>query len=288
MRLFFFTFIALVLARELRAQNVVEPLQAPAAGQQSIAGSLDWTTGVLTVYGEGLAPPEIQHPAQRRLMGFRAAKATAYRNLLELLGQVHVDASTTVDQAMVASDSIRTRVSGLVRGARLVPESQQEKDGVYQVALALELSDELAAALLPRRPPPPAPPAESALYEPPQTYTGLVIDARGLPLRPSMAPRLLSAGGNELFGAGGVEVEYVRRWGMAGYDRDLERASRSDRLGGAEARPLVIKALRAAGQYRADAVISNEDAVRVQMADRRAPFLSQCRVVFVLGPAPGP
>jgi hypothetical protein len=286
MRLFFF--IALALAHELGAQNVVEPLKAQAAGQQTIAGNLDWTAGVLTVYGEGLAPPEIQHPAQRRLLGFRAAKATAYRNLLELLGQVHVDASTTVGQAMVASDSIRTRVSGLVRGARLVPESQQEKDGVYQVALALELSDELTATLLPRRSPPPAPPAESALYEPPQTYTGLVIDARGLPLRPSMAPRLLSAGGNELFGAGGVEVEYVRRWGMVGYDRDLERASRSDRLGGAQARPLVVVALRAAGQYSADAVISNEDAVRVQMADKRAPFLAQCRVVLVLGPAPGP
>lgn len=289
MRLLLPIALALALGQELRAQNVVEPLQARAAGQQSIEGSLDWTTGVLTVYGEGIASPDIQNPAQRRLMGFRAAKAIAYRNLLELLGQVHVDASTTVGEAMVASDSIRTRVSGLVRGARLIPESQQEKDGVYQVALTLELSDDLAAALLPasRRSPPP-PPAETPTYVPPQTYTGLVIDARGLQLRPSMAPRLLSAGGNELFSIANVDVDYVRRWGVVGYDRDLERASHSDRLGGSSAKPLVIKALRAAGQYSADAVVSNEDAVRVQMADRHAPFLAQCRVVFVLGQAPGP
>jgi hypothetical protein len=278
----------LLAAQHLGAQNVVQPLQVQPAGQQPVEGSLDWTTGVLTVYGEGIASPQIQNPAQRRLMGFRAAKATAYRNLLELVGQVHVDASTTVGEAMIASDSVRTRVSGLVRGARLVPESQQEKDGVFQVALTLNLQDHLAAALLPAAQRPAAPPSipESALYTPPQSYTGLIIDARGLPLKPSMAPRLLSAGGNVLFSAGGVEVEYVRRWGMVGYDRDLERAGHSDRVGGANARPLVVRATQAAGQYGSDAVLSNEDAVKVQMADKHSPFLAQCRVVFVLGPAP--
>lgn len=284
--------IALILAtgQRLQAQNVVQPLQAQPTGQQSIEGNLDWTTGALTVYGEGIASPDIQNPAQRRLLGLRAAKATAYRNLLELVGQVHIDASTTVGEAMLASDSIRTRVSGLIRGARLVPESQQEKDGVFQVALTLKLQDDLAATLLPaiQRPSAPPPLAESALYTPPQAYSGLIIDARGLPLKPSMAPRLLSAGGNELFNAHGVNLEYVRRWGMVGYDRDLERASRSDRLGGANAQPLVIKATQVAGQYSADAVISNEDAVRVQMADKHSPFLAQCRVVFVLGPTPAP
>ncbi|MBI2501939.1 MAG: LPP20 family lipoprotein [Candidatus Latescibacteria bacterium] len=283
-------FIALILAagQDLRAQNVIQPLQAQAAGQQPIEGNIDWTTGVLTVYGEGIASADIQNPAQRRLLGFRAAKATAYRNLLELVGQVHIDASTTVGEAMVASDSIRTRVSGLIRGARLVPGSQQEKDGVFQVALTLELQDDLAATFLSsaRRSPAPALPAETPTYLPPQTYTGLIIDARGLPLKPSMAPRLLSTGGNELFNASGVDLEYARQWGVVGYDRDLERAGRSDRVGGATARPLVIKAEKAAGQYSSDAVISNEDAVRVQMADKHSPFLAQCRVIFVLGPAP--
>ncbi len=287
-----FLLIALILAasQNLRAQNVVQPLQAQSTGQQAIEGNLDWTTGVLTVYGEGIASPDIENPAQRRLLGLRAAKATAYRNLLELVGQVHIDASTTVGEAMLASDSVRTRVSGLIRGARLVPESQQEKDGVFQVALTLHLQNDLSATLLPtaQHPSTSPPLAESALYAPPQTYTGLIIDARGLPLKPSMAPRLLSAGGNELFSANGADLQYVRRWGMVGYDRDLERASHSDRVGGADARPLVIKATQAAGQYRADAVISNEDAVRVQMADKHSPFLAQCRVILVLGPASAP
>ena len=282
--------LALLLAppgQRLWAQNVVQSLQAN-TGQQAIGGNIDWTTGILTVYGEGIASPDIQNPAQRRLLGFRAAKATAYRNLLELIGQVHIDASTTVGEAMIASDTVRTQVKGLIRGARLVPKSQQEKDGVYQVALTLELQDELAATLLPaaRRSPPPAPPAESATYVPPQSYTGLIVDARGLDLKPSMAPRLLSAGGNDLYGAGTVDLSYARRWGVVGYDRDLERAIHSDRVGGAGAHPLVIKAEKSTGQYSADAVISNEDAVRIQMADLHSPFLSQCRVIFLLGPLP--
>lgn len=280
----------LAASQSAPAQNVVQPLQVQAPGQPSVEGSLDWTTGALTVYGEGVAPDQIQNPAQRRLMGLRAAKAVAYRNLLELVGQVQVDATTTVGEAMLASDSIRTRVSGLVRGARLLPESQHEKDGVYQVALSLQLSENLAATLVPLArhgaPAPPALPPDT--YIPPQTYTGLIVDARGLPLKPSMAPRLLSAGGNQLFGAEGLDMSYVRQWGVAGYDRNLERARHNDRLGGTAAQPLIVKAVAAAGQYRADAVISNEDAVRVQMADQRAPFLAQCRVVFVLGPESAP
>lgn len=285
-----FSLIALLLAVKLHAQDVVEPLQARTADQQLVEGSIDWTHRVLTAYGEGLAPPEIQNPAQRRLLGFRAAKAAAFRNLLELVGQVQIDATTTVGNAMIASDSIHTRVSGLIRGARVVPGSQQEKEGLYQVALNLELLDEFADAVLPaarRAAPPAAPPAElpAPTFAPPQLYTGLIVDARGLDLKPSMAPRILSAGGRELYSASAVDLKYARQLGVVGYDKDLKRASRSDRVGGEEARPLVVKAQKTSGQYSADVVISNEEAVRVQMADAQSHFLSACRVIFVLGPA---
>jgi len=225
-------------------------------------------------------------------MGFRAAKAAAFRNLLELVGQVQIDARTTVGNAMLASDSIQTRVSGLIRGARVVPGSQQEKEGLYQVALHLELLDEFAAAVLPaaRRDSSEVPPAEAPAPAsvPPRPYTGLIVDARGLDLKPSMAPRILSAGGRELYSARAVDLAYARQLGVVGYDRDLDRASRSDRVGGEAAHPLIIRAQKASGQYSAEVVISNEDAVQVQMADAHSPFLSQCRVVFVVGPAPAP
>jgi hypothetical protein len=278
----------------LRAQNVEQPL-AMEAGGQLIEGRLDWTNNVLIAYGEAVAPEEVTNPVQRRLLGFRAAKVVAYRNLLELAGQVHVDAQTTVGNLLLASDSIRTRISGIVQGAHVLPASQTETQGLYRIALRLELLNDFADAVLP--PSSPSPPGNLPLvsgeggdslvvFVPPEPYTGLLIDARGLELQPSMSPRVLGADGRVVYSAAAVERSYATRFGLVGYDKDFDRARKSDRLGGREANPLIIKAQSASGLYRSDAVLSAFDAVRVAMADMDDQFLGQCRVMFVVGPEP--
>lgn len=294
-----------VPALRLHAQNVDQPLALQGDEGQLIQGRIDWTDQVLIAYGEAAAPDGITNPVQRRLMGFRGAKVAAYRNLLELAGQVQVDSETRVVDAMVASDEIRTRVSGLIQGARVVPGSQQEVGGLYTIALELELLDEFSEAVLPdfpaERPAPSAPPlppptqadsldsvAVPMVFTPPEPYTGLLVDARGLDLQPSMAPQVLGEDGRQVYSPAFVERVYAARVGVVGYDKDLERASGSDRLGGADAHPLVVKALEVTGPYRADPVIGWEDAVRVAMADAESDFLRECRVVFVLGPEPEP
>lgn len=269
------------------AQHVEELLTAPGEGLQTIEGRIDWTDKTLVAYGEGIAPEGIANPALRRLMGFRAAKVVAFRNLLELIGQVRIDAETSVQTAMVANDSIRTRVNGLVRGAKVVPGSEREEEGIYRLALRLELTEEFARTVLP--PVPASSPAQAKsreVFVPPKPHTGLVVDARGLDLQPSMAPRLITQEGREAYSAAFVEADYAARLGIVGYERDWHQAVTSDRLGGTQARPLIVKALGVAGRYRADLVISEEDRIRVVMADAEGNFLRQCRVIFVVGPAP--
>lgn len=316
-RLLLILTFTLLLPALLSAENVQEPLFLETDAAGFIEGSVDWTDNVLIVYGEGVAPEGMTNPVQRRLMGFRAAKVVAFRNLLELVGQVRIDAETRVDMAMVASDSVRTRVSGIVRGARVLPGSQREVGGLYRVALRLDLLDNLADAVLPDRLPEnpvelpspdllPGEPGISAsvaagtsalptepdsleaplVFIPPQPYTGLLVDARGLDLQPSMAPRVITNEGREVYSAGFAERSYATHIGVVGYDKDWDRALASDRLGGEEAHPLTIKALEATGNYGADLVISQEDGVRVAMADEESNFLSQCRVTFILGPEP--
>lgn len=297
--------LACVPALRLHAQNVDQPLALQGEEGQLIQGRVDWTAQVLIAYGEAAASDEIAHPVQRRLMGFRSAKVAAYRNLLELVGQVQVDSETRVVNAMLASDEIRTRVSGLIRGARVVSGSQQEVDGLYSIALELELLDEFSDAVLPdfpaERPVPSAPPlpppieadvldsvATPMVFTPPEPYTGLLVDARGLDLQPSMAPQVLGEDGRQVYSPAFVERLYAARMGVVGYDKDLERASASDRLGGPDAHPLIVEAVEVAGLYSADLVIGWEDAVRVAMADAESDFLRECRVVFVLGPEPAP
>ena len=297
--LFAATLSVLLLAGSGRADDLVETLVAETTDQQMIEGAMDWTNRLLTVYGEGLAPDHIENSAQRRLLGLRAAKVAAMRNLLELVGHVQVDARTTVSMAMIASDSIRTQVSGILQGARVVMGSQQEKDGLYRLAVRIELRDEFAETVLApsvpganaahRLPPASLPASDSLLvFIPPEPYTGLIVDARGLDLRPSMAPRIVDEEGRLIYSAQLPDRHYATQMGVVGYQRDIDRALSSDRLGGEKSHPFVVRATGVTGTYGTDAVIGREEGIRVRMADTEGDFLSQCRVVFVLGPLPDP
>ncbi len=303
-----------LLSASLWAQNVEVPLSAQAADGQPIDGHIDWSQKILVVYGEAVAPAHISNPVQRRLMGFRGAKAVAYRNLLEMVGQVQVDAETRVQNFMVENDSISVRVRGIVRGAHVQTGSQTESaEGLYRLALEIPLLGTFSQAVLPTDVPPPdrtisyalpmanslalsadatadsltlpvdAPPA---IYVPPKPYTGLIVDARGLDLQPSMSPRIIAKDGRTIYSASSSDPDYVAEYGLVGYDKDLNRARHSERLGGEEANPFVVKAAGVSGLYSGDIALDNFAATLVLMADVDGDFLRECRVTFLLGPEP--
>ena len=127
---------------------------------------------------------------------------------------------------------------------------------------------------------------ELVFFVPEAPYTGLLVDVRGLGLQPSIAPRVLSAAGHVIHGAATVDRSLATSYGVAGYDDDIDRAYTSERLGGEEANPFVVRATGTAGRYSGDAVLDDFDAVQVLQADEVGDFLRQGRVTFLLGPAP--
>ncbi|MDE2814281.1 MAG: hypothetical protein OXM01_14720 [Gemmatimonadota bacterium] len=127
---------------------------------------------------------------------------------------------------------------------------------------------------------------ELVFFVPEAPYTGLLIDVRGLGLQPSIAPRVLSAEGHVIHGAATVDRTLTTDYGVAGYDDDIDRAYTSERLGGEEANPFVVRATGTAGRYSGDAILDNFDAVQVLQADEAGDFLRQGRVTFLLGPEP--
>jgi len=94
----------------------------------------DWDGGRIRAEGTGVAPMNTVSAAQARALARRAAIADAYRQLAEQIRGVDVDASTTVENMMVTNDTVRTHVSALVRGARIV-EEKALRDGAYTVTL---------------------------------------------------------------------------------------------------------------------------------------------------------
>ena len=78
-----------------------------------------------------------KHPAQQRLLAIRASKLDAYRNLTEQVYGQQLDASSTVADMVVTNDTFRTKVEGVIYGARLVSITPVGED-TYETTLSLD------------------------------------------------------------------------------------------------------------------------------------------------------
>jgi len=81
---------------------------------------------------------------RRRLMTEGAARRDAQRKLVERIHGVVIDATTTVKDLAAADDTIRTRTSGVLRGARVVA-TRYFADGAIEVAMEVAGKDFVTA-----------------------------------------------------------------------------------------------------------------------------------------------
>ena len=109
--------------------------------------------------------------------------------------------------------------------------------------------------------------------------TGLIIDARGLGIRPAMSPRILDQNGGVVYGPGNYTREYSIQNGVAGYAKGLDKAQADDRVKG---NPLVIKGVATSGANKADVVVGNSEVMKIRTANSTGNVLRDCRVLFVL------
>jgi len=242
------------------------------------SGKVDWTTGVITAVGIGAPPAQPANAAQARAMAERAAQVVAYRNLLEAVKGVRLDSTTTVENFMVTSDVIRTQVSGFVQGA-MVMDKKYMSDGSVEVTVGMKLTGALADSLLPKAPPAPPTGIVTTPGAAGQTFTGLIVDARGLGIRPAMAPKILNEDGKEVYGSAWINREWAVREGMAGYLKDPLQAQQNPRV---TDKPLLVKAIKASGDARVDLVISNADASMIHGATQNLSFLEKCKVIILV------
>ncbi len=240
-------------------------------------GRVDWTTGVITAVGIGAPPAQPANAAQSRAMAERAAQVVALRNLLEAIKGVRVDSTTLVENFMVTSDMIRTEVSGFVQGATVM-DKKYMSDGSVEVTVGMKLTGALADALLPKGPLTP-PTGISGTATPGQAYTGLIVDARGLGVRPAMVPKILNEDGKEVYGSAWVNRDYAVREGMVGYLKDPVAAQANPRV---TDKPLMVKALKVSGEARVDLVVTNADAAALHGAAQNLSFLEKCRVIILV------
>jgi hypothetical protein len=255
--------------------GTIKDVEQPAG----FSGKVDWTTGVLTAVGIGAPAAQSANAVQARAMAERAAQVVAYRNLLEALKGVRVDSTATVENFISTNERIRAGVSGIIQGATIM-DKKYMSDGSVEVTVGMRLTGALAEALLPKTLPTPATGLTgTAPASPGQLYTGLIVDARGLDVKPAIAPKILNEEGKEVYGSSWISRDYAVREGMVSYLKDTVQAQTNPRVAD---KPLMVKAIKVAGDTRVDTVITNADAAMLHSASENLSILQKCRVIILV------
>lgn len=277
------TGIMLLIALSILAQGLDR-----GCTQHGDAACIDWDRGVVIAEGIGVPAKSASSIAQRNATALRAARLDAARNMLEMIKGINLSASTTMKDAMISSDTVRTQVQGRLFGLRPVGKPKYFSDGSLSIRMEASLRQTIPAELLaPTKtvsPPSELSSADSSAsavtrIDPNRVYTGLVIDARGSGVQPAMSPKIYDENGNELYGSAYVDQEFVQKHGMAGYVKNVKQARENDRV---KDSPLVLKALSSSGVNHTDLTLSNADATLLRGMTENLSFLRQARVVIVL------
>ena len=254
--------------------------------QDGNSACVDWNQGLVIADGLGGPAKKAGTSAQQNASAQRAARMDAARNILEMIKGINVSSNTTLQDAMLTDDQIRSNVQGMIYGLRPVGAPRYFSDGSVRVRMEARLQQVVPQQALFQIPVEIAPPVElssnsrsGAPIDMGRVYTGLIIDARGTGAQPAMSPRVFDEAGNELYGSAYVEQEFVLKHGMAGYVKDLEQAETNDRVAG---NPLTVKAVGVAGKNKTDIVLADQDAARIRQLAANLNFLREARVVVLV------
>ena len=233
-------------------------------------GQVDWTDGLVRSRNSatGLARRGVEAAAMQ------AATQAAQQGLLRLFDQVRFDARQMLGQVARQAEASRQELEVLAAQTAVV-ETRYFPGGMVETAVQLPFAGQFTALFLPVIPAvtPDGEPRTEAVH------TGVVIDARGLAIQPALFPKIVDERGQTLYAPESVDREAAIQQGYVAYAKAFDQAPAQARVG---EHPLVLRALRVAGEARVDLVLSDTEATRIRdyVATRR--LVRQCRVLIVM------
>jgi hypothetical protein len=260
----------------------------PAAGsegdefiQHFPIGKINWTQGIIETSGYEGPPP---HYADRQLSAMTAALQQAQKNLYDILIDIQIDSFQSIWNLIQQDDRIHQRLKHIIKKSDIVDQTTFH-DGSTKVTLQLKMQGALAQLVLP----PQIKQIETVkpvLRSSPETlntqdspFTGMLIDAKGLKIRPVLAPTIYNESGQEIYGATFASREFAVQRGMVIYLQRVESEFLRRRIKG---NPIRIKALRTKSSANCNLIVSDVDASIILDSSEHLAFLKQCRVVVLL------
>ena len=130
--------VVLVALAGLAGCNTIDLAVAQPAEAVNPSGPIVQKRETITATGYAvISVQQSKNPSQQRLMAIRASKLDAYRTLTEQVYGQQLDANSTVADMMVTNDTFRTKVEGVIYGARLVSITPVGDD-TYETTLSLD------------------------------------------------------------------------------------------------------------------------------------------------------
>ncbi len=280
------------------AQDVVQDL--------GITGVIDWTNQLVKATGTALLNPDVSKAAQKT-EAIETAKVVALKKIVENIKNIRIDSETTVGDVFAINNLLKAKVKNISRNF-VVNDIRDLAAGGVGVDVSLLIIGALSDLLLPenfgggkliRVDKPLCPfcgqpwpegkmvPDGINLIKPEsemgegdaERFTGVLIDARDLHLRPALAPRIFNESGEIIYGHQFINRTYAIEIGIVGYTYDINSAREDVRI---RNNPLVIKAIKTFEPNNADVMISNIDAIMIHAGAANLNFLERCRVVLLI------
>lgn len=244
--------------------------------EQLSTGSINWTSGCVTATGIGSVDSAIRNVLQtafqvRMNADARVVDLTRPNMNLQIEVEEMAAAAEIVGQKTLSDDRVEITVKMELFGGfaqLLLPTDIKQVESIKPLSQSREITSEGVATSMRHWPG-----VDS------DTYTGLIVDARGIGAQPAMVPVLLDENGMEVYSPAFVSREYAVQQGVCQYMRALGDSANLARVA---PKPLWVKGLRTRTAASCDVVISNADAARLRGASSHLSFLKQCRVIILM------
>lgn len=254
------------------------------------SGSINWTKGMVQSKETVTDEEELNGVSQMDSEIINEVVQKLRDNLLKTIYKLRIDSSTLVEEIFPFQQDLRDKIISMVENVP-VRSRNQISDGTIELIMEMTIYDGLSQLFLPSEI------RHIATIKPiihqkdnhggqknedlngqyaTSEHTGLIVNAKGLRVFPSLAPTILDENGEQVYGAAFASRNYAVQFGMCSFIKELKKAFENDRAGD---NPLVVRGIRTTG---ADIVVSNADASKIRGSSINISFLKECRVLIVL------
>lgn len=284
------------------------------ANTQEAVGEINWEDGYVSVIAYGTAKPS-GNRALDQIKARRAAQVNGYARLLEQIKGVKVDARTLVEDSILKKEVVSARVSGLVRGAKIVTEKINWEGGFPIATIEMRICmsnqaygcnstrsiistlnlDQTVNSYLPKKDflyegkdigkkpkPHPSPKPGEMVLDPNKPVTGLIFNLNGIFYERELLPVIVtpsdSSDYSTVYSVKSVNPKVCRNFGVVRHAGTVKQAQKTPYLGN---NIMVIPAMKVTDENMI--VISNDNANNIYESVRYGnDYLTKAKVTITL------